>query len=149
MSKSLPWLAFSADGVVFKDGKPFKLLEIKCPFIGNIPTFSVTCLLVIYLSIAILGKSSCPESFLGSCDYLSKSGGELILKKKHTYYGQVQLGMALLGLDSTIFLMYSSLSKTFIEISIPFDYDFAKELIKKISDNYFEKMLHVYCLNKE
>lgn len=30
-----PWLAYSPDGVIFKDGKPSELLEIKCPFLGK------------------------------------------------------------------------------------------------------------------
>jgi hypothetical protein len=32
----------------------------------------------------------------------------LSLKKKHKYYGQVQLGMAVLGLKKCDFIMYSS-----------------------------------------
>lgn len=35
VNKIYPWLAYSADGVVFRNGKPFKLLEIKCPYAGN------------------------------------------------------------------------------------------------------------------
>jgi hypothetical protein len=29
-----PWLGFTPDGVIFKNGVPTKLLEIKCPFKG-------------------------------------------------------------------------------------------------------------------
>lgn len=30
-----PWLGYSPDGVLFEGGKPARLLEIKCPFIGK------------------------------------------------------------------------------------------------------------------
>lgn len=30
-----PWLGYSPDGVVFEGGRPTKLLEIKCLFIGK------------------------------------------------------------------------------------------------------------------
>ncbi|KAJ8953381.1 hypothetical protein NQ318_023498 [Aromia moschata] len=30
-----PWLAYSADGVVVSEGKPVKILEIKCPYIAS------------------------------------------------------------------------------------------------------------------
>lgn len=30
-----PWLAYSADGIVMRGGKPWKLLEIKCPLSGK------------------------------------------------------------------------------------------------------------------
>lgn len=35
VSKLNPWLSSSPDGVVFKDGKPTALLEIKCPYLGK------------------------------------------------------------------------------------------------------------------
>lgn len=31
-----PWLAYSPDGIIMKDGEPYRLLEIKCPFAGSI-----------------------------------------------------------------------------------------------------------------
>lgn len=33
--KKYPWLGYSPDGIIFKEGKPLRLLEIKCPFAGN------------------------------------------------------------------------------------------------------------------
>lgn len=35
ISNQQKWLACSPDGIVFKDNRPVKLLEIKCPFEGK------------------------------------------------------------------------------------------------------------------
>lgn len=70
------------------------------------------------------------------------------LKEAHSYYGQVQLGMALLGLRNTKLILYSSFSKSFIKINVNFNETFAELLIKRITENYFRHMLHYYCLNK-
>lgn len=35
VSSSSPWIGYSPDGVIIDNGKPSKLLEIKCPFIGK------------------------------------------------------------------------------------------------------------------
>lgn len=34
ISEKLFWLGVSPDGIIYNQGKPTKLLEIKCPFIG-------------------------------------------------------------------------------------------------------------------
>jgi hypothetical protein len=65
-----------ADGIVVNSsGVPQKLLEIECPVKGK------------------LNKSCLPPA----CDWLCKETGHSSLKRKHTYYGQVQLGMAILN----------------------------------------------------
>lgn len=84
-----------------------------------------------------------------SCDYIEETDSGATLKQRHNYYGQVQLGMALLGLNSTKLILYSSHSKTFSEINVEFNGNFAAKLIKKVTQNYFQYMLHVYCLNKD
>nr|CAI5854919.1 unnamed protein product [Callosobruchus analis] len=73
-----PWLACSPDGVVIKDGIPSHLVVIKCPYEG----IENDAIHVVH-----------------SCSYLqisAKTG--ITLKKKYSYYGQVQLGMAILNL---------------------------------------------------
>lgn len=67
------------------------------------------------------------------------------LKKKHQYYGQVQFGMAVLNLKMCDFIIYSSKSKSFLNILVPFDEDFARDLIINISGKYFKHMLHFLC----
>lgn len=48
LSKQNPWPAYSPDDVIFKDGKPWKLLEIKCPFDGKIKPIEKSTDFVIY-----------------------------------------------------------------------------------------------------
>lgn len=72
-----------------------------------------------------------------------------MLKKKHCYYGQVQLGMALLNLPGCDFILYSSFSRTFLNIYVPFDEEFTKQMIETISYNYFKHMIHVICESKQ
>lgn len=73
-----PWLAYSPDGVIFKDGKPSELLEIKCPFQGKSKNIHTVV-----------------QSVIGKC--LIQDGENITLKKRHEYYGQVQLGMAVIN----------------------------------------------------
>ncbi|KAL4104380.1 hypothetical protein QTP88_019681 [Uroleucon formosanum] len=72
VSNKNPWLGYSADGVVFEFGKPIKLLEIKCPF---------------------LGKTAGIKEVLEKCKYISIVKGIYTLKNRHPYYGQIQLGI--------------------------------------------------------
>ncbi|KAG0424898.1 hypothetical protein HPB47_027905 [Ixodes persulcatus] len=63
-----PWLGCSPDGVVFEDGRPAKLLEIKCPTKGQTMT---------------------AKALLATCDFLEKNeAGTYTLKKRHTHYAQ-------------------------------------------------------------
>lgn len=89
-----PWLRFSPDGIIFNDGKPDSLLEIKCPFKGK------------KMSI----DDAIKEEF-GKC--LIFNNNNVSLKKQHKYYGQIQLGMTLLNVKKTVFLIYASVDKSF------------------------------------
>lgn len=48
------------------------------------------------------------------------------LKQKHAYYGQVQLGMFLLNLDTTDFCLYSSYNDSIFIIHVKRDEVFLK-----------------------
>ncbi|KAJ8914642.1 hypothetical protein NQ315_015381 [Exocentrus adspersus] len=100
ISESNPFLAYSPDGIIIENNVPIKLLEIKCPFKGQ----EVTAV-----------------SLFHSCSYLKIENDRMVLNKKHTYYGQVQLGMAILNLKECDFIVYSSFDKTFLNIIVPFD----------------------------
>lgn len=95
VSLILPFLACSPDGILF-DGHDFKLLEIKCP---------------------VKGISHRLEDIIKKLPYLSKDGQ---LRKKHAYYGQVQLGMAICGISKTDFIIYSKCSNDYHKIEIFF-----------------------------
>ena len=70
---SEPWLGYSPDGIVVKNGRPVKLLEIKCPYDL---------------------QSTEQEELVKKCKFLRLEKGKMILKKKHAYYAQIQFGMA-------------------------------------------------------
>ncbi|KAF5304995.1 hypothetical protein FQR65_LT18805 [Abscondita terminalis] len=125
--KLYPWFGYSPDGIVFENGHPIRLVEIKCPYTG---------------------KENDESTFIQNCDYLQRCGNDIQLKKNHTYYGQVQLGMVILNLKSTDLVLYSSASNNFLNIRIPFDEEFSTTFMNTLHDNYFNYMLHVYCENK-
>lgn len=89
--KENPWLGYSPDGIVFENGKPVKLIEIKCP---------------------LSGKEKTIQDILADLKFIKFP--EMKLKEKHAYYGQVQLGMAILNLEMTDFIIYSSFDKSFV-----------------------------------
>ncbi|KAJ8914341.1 hypothetical protein NQ315_011329 [Exocentrus adspersus] len=119
-----PWLAYSADGIVTFNGLPSRLVEIKCPYDG-IDNDAI--------------------NFVHTCDYLQLSLEGLRLKKRHSYYGQVQLGMAILNLEICDLILYSPKSKSFLNIVVPFDHAFAKEMITTVTEKYMRHMLHILC----
>lgn len=96
-----------------------------------------------------LGKYKNSAELVLLCDYLQIENSRVILKKKHPYYGQVQIGMAVLDLKTCDFIVYSKCSKSFVNIIVPFDELFALDLLKKLQNIYFLNMLHEICLHKE
>ncbi|KAJ8914873.1 hypothetical protein NQ315_014886 [Exocentrus adspersus] len=107
--KSMPWLAFSPDGVIFKGNMPDSLLEIKCPYIG---------------------KEKGADHFLGYCEFMEEKNRQAVLKTHHRYYGQIQLGMALMNLRQTYLVIYSSQSNNYLQVIVDFNETFARDLIQ-------------------
>lgn len=130
ISQQNPWFGFSPDGIIFKDGKPDVLLEIKCPFKGKDMTIN-----------AAIKKE------FGKC--LKFSGNKISLKKQHKYYGQVQLGMAIINVQKTVFLIYASFDKSYIIINIKFDKEFVINMLTNLTKLYFNTMLHKICLRND
>nr|CAI5833209.1 unnamed protein product [Callosobruchus analis] len=122
------WLGFSPDGVVLNlDREPIALLEIKCLYSGITMTI---------------------KDCLQECNFISKENGRYTLKKKHKYYGQVQLGMGILNLNKCYMCLYASYDDSCEIITIENDYQFTKTMLMKIKNNYFSNMLHVLCEQK-
>lgn len=125
VSHENPWTGYSADGIVFESGKPSKLLEIKCPFMGK--NFGI-------------------KKLLKTCKYLEKKNGTYCLKNRHAYYGQIQLGMHLFNLSLTDFCIYSSFNNSMYVINVKKDNNFIFEMLNILKKVYFDYMLHVNCL---
>ncbi|XP_050316180.1 uncharacterized protein LOC126750576 [Anthonomus grandis grandis] len=122
------WLGFSRDGVVLNtDRNPIALLEIKCLYSG------------ITMSI---------EDSLQSYNFILKANGKYMLKAKHKYYGQVQLGMTILNLQKCSLCLYASYDDNCVIMEVEYDYTFSRTMLEKSKNNYFCKMLHSVCEDK-
>lgn len=121
-----PWLGYSLDGIIVNNlNEPIKLLEIKCPFIGN--------------AIGLL-------DLIQQLKYIKHNlDGSLSLKKNNAYYAQVQLGLVLLNLHSCDFVVYDSFEHKYIVINILFDYEYCKKMLEILKIVYYEKLLHQIC----
>lgn len=122
ISAENPWLGYSPDGVVFKDDKPEKLIEIKCPYAG---------------------KTKTVEEILCKLNYIKLP--QRTLKEKNSYYAQIQLGMAILNLKKTDFIIYASFDKSFIVIPVELNLSYIEKRLGDLKKAYFEHMIHNIC----
>ncbi|XP_064468700.1 uncharacterized protein LOC135382963 [Ornithodoros turicata] len=118
--KDNPWLACSSDGIIVTNSVPEKLLEIKCP---------------------VKGKAMTAVDLLETCKFLTRNGTSYVLKKRHTYYDQVQLGMGILNLRHCDLVVYSSHVDTFAKIGVPFDEDYTWKMLTRLKLVYFRHIL--------
>lgn len=115
-----PFLGCSPDGCCFSDGT---LIEIKC---------------------SIDGATKPLPTVLPNLKYLyCAEGVGYSLKKKHAYYGQIQLNMLLLGLGQCDLIVYGEFSKCGYIIKIYFDKVFAEDLYEKLHYIYFTHYLPI------
>lgn len=91
ISRENPWLAYSPDGVTVDENGITKLIEIKCPLLGETKTI---------------------RDVVPSIKYLTENS---TLKEKHSYYAQVQIGMAILNILKTDFIIYASFDDSFFQ----------------------------------
>jgi putative phage-type endonuclease len=120
VNPTYPWLGCSPDGIVVEKRK---LLEIKCPVKLKNEPFS-----------------------LEHCKFLEQSDSDnLSLKKKHVYYGQVQLGMFLMNCSSADLVIYSKFTDSHVTINIKYDYYFVLQLVETLNKVYFTVLLPIIC----
>ena len=117
----MPWLACSPDGVV-DTGRSLNLLEIKCPALCE--------------SVDLLTNVRAKK-----LPYLQLEGENLALKKKHKYYGQVQLSMTLLDLDACYFVVFDKAADAIHVLLVDRDDRFCGELVRKLGSVYFDHFL--------
>lgn len=72
----------------------------------------------------------------------------LHLKKKRTYYCQIQLGLFLFGLNLGKLIIFSKCDSSFVEIDVPYDENFCKEVFISLNELYFQKYLLFLMSNK-
>lgn len=117
----IPYLGCSPDGLIESDGI-IEVLEIKCP---------------------VLGSSRPAEEIAENLDYLyvDEVSQCYCLKKRHKYYGQVQLCMFLTGANKCHFIVFSSFDNSFVNVPVPKDISFINKMYKSLSTTYFTIML--------
>ncbi|KAM7282619.1 uncharacterized protein ISCGN_002764 [Ixodes scapularis] len=129
VSPQNPWLGCSPDGVVFEGSRPGTLIEIKCPKKGEMMT---------------------AKALLATCDFLeTDEAGTYSQKKRHTFYGQMQLGMVLLDVKTCDLVIYASMDDSIEVICVDFDEAFVWPLLTTVKRIYFERVLPVLCSSVE
>ncbi|KAL1443899.1 hypothetical protein MTO96_030139 [Rhipicephalus appendiculatus] len=114
---SLPWLGYSPDGIIFKEAVPAILLEVKSPLHGK------------NVKAAELVQDK-------KLSYVKETA---VLNPRHSYFSQVQLGMFLLNLSVTHFMIYSKLEPLIITVHRCDDY--IDKLVRKLQFVYFKCLL--------
>lgn len=127
VSKLNPWLAYSPDGIIIEDNKPTAVLEIKCPFKGKTADILETV-----------------ASQYKGC--LTTEGENIVMKEKHAYYAQVQLGMAVLNVKQAYFVIYSSFDKNIFCLKVAINEVFLRTMLKALKPVYYKFKLHEVCI---
>jgi hypothetical protein len=122
VSNNNPWLACSPDGVILdENGNVLKLIEIKCPFHE---------------------KDHNIDDVVPKLKYLDE---HCTLKKRHMYYTQVQLCMAIMNVQVTDLMIFASFDNTSLVIPVPIDEEYVTDLVDTLKRVYFQQMLHFVC----
>lgn len=123
-----PWLGFSPDGFFISDNEMY-LIEIKCP---------------------VMGKTMCGLELLKSLKYIViNSIGVPSLKKKHSYYGQIQLGLLLCNIKQCYLVIYEKMTNSVLLIEVILDLEFCKKLYSSLNLIYFRHVLPFLLENQD
>lgn len=123
ISKLNPWLSYTPDGILMKNGKPHTLIEVKCPFAG---------------------KKKCITDIIEKIKFLKVVGNSIEFKRNHEYFCQIQLGMAILNVSSTDFIVYASYDASFMIINILYEEQYILNVLSTVKQIY-SHMLHFEC----
>ena len=127
ISQSNAWLSYSPDGIIMEGGKPSILLEVKCPYAG---------------------KDNSIMTILPGIKYIKIEGETVTFNKKHDYYCQIQMGMALLNVQSADFMIFASFDSTYIILNVLLDRDYITKVFTAVKKAYFNFMLHYLCIEE-
>ncbi|KFM68002.1 hypothetical protein X975_16881, partial [Stegodyphus mimosarum] len=128
VNPAAPWFGFSPDGIIMINGKP-RILEIKCPVYGQ---FAPAKDIVKNLNFIYVNEN-----------------GDYRLRSKHKFFGQVQLGMAVLGATDCELILFATFDESYVSLLIPFDVKFITDMSKRLTDIYFTHMLPFLFKTKE
>jgi YqaJ-like viral recombinase domain len=116
-----PWVGCSPDGIIVEKRR---IIEIKC-----LPVFKQSP--VDMDAVKFVEKVDGGES------------GDYVLKKKHVYYGQVQLNMFLMNCTSADLVIYSKSTDSFVAVRVQYDYFFVLHMLETLKSVYFSKLLPI------
>lgn len=121
----VPWFAFSPDGIVL-DQK--LLIEYKCP---------------------AAGESMSAASAAATVDYLHVIDGKFSMNINHKFYGQVQLGMAILGFSMCHLCVYSTSNGGEVEIiEVPRNDKWLQTFVRDLSQVFFHVVLPYFATKR-
>lgn len=120
VSPVLPWLGYSPDGVVFHNGEPALLLEVKSPVKRKEQKI-----------VDLVKKKMIP--------YIISDGENFSLRPTHRNYSQLQLGLFLLGVDEAHFIVYSEVESLMIPVKK--NVCFVDSVIKRLQFVHFRHYL--------
>lgn len=86
-------------------------------------------------------KKVTADNLLKTLPYIQFQNDVPCLKPCHQYYGQVQLGMAVLKLEKCHFIIHEADNDTCAIVEVPKDDMFIKDLLQTLSDCYFIHIL--------
>lgn len=139
-----PYLGFSADGFHLINSEVY-LLEVKSPTVLKQPKKSFqkqNCVkekdpIVDHLiNSEIIDENLLVKKVM----FLKISNGKLRLKRAHSFYGQMQLGMSLSGIH-TGKLIITRGKKYITVIDVPFDHNFCVTYLETLREVYFDRIL--------
>ncbi|XP_033729808.1 uncharacterized protein LOC117319004 [Pecten maximus] len=117
VNPKLPFLAATPDRLVKVDGQ-LRLVEIKCPF-------------------SLFQRKTKIENQLRDKNfYLYSEGGEVLLRKTHDYYFQVQCQLNLTGIDICDFVVFVP-PNDMTTVQIKRDKDFFQKQVVKVCKTFF------------
>lgn len=124
INPSIPWMGYSPDGIV-KD---------KC---------------IIEVKSSVIGKTVSALDAIDSIKCLEYDDeGNVVLKEKHKYFCQVQLGMFITGLLFCHFIVYSSFDDSVLIVEVPYNRELVvNNYIPVLEQIYFQHILKVLVCN--
>lgn len=125
VNPAVSWLGFSPDGIVIDQN----IVEIKSPKVGKSMTAATASM---------------------NLPFMEDVNGNMLLKEKHKYYCQIQLGMYITGLSNCHFVIYSSMDSTIYVLNIPYNKSLVeKEYLPALSNVYFKHILRLLTLREK
>lgn len=137
---STPWLAFSPDGFLCRNGE-LVILEVKCSYLGT--------------SIAGIDQFLSKLNFL----YFIKNFHSYMLKRRNKFFTQIQLALHITNLNLGKLIIYHKLSDSVICINVEKDTNYCNLISDFLTQCYATHVLpflskkrfrnYFNCINKQ